>query len=478
MRRPWQRMDGADAGFLYMETPSMHMHTLKIALLEPTPGLDAATFRAGVLARLDRLPPLRRRAVPVPFRLNHPVWVTQRRVDPSRHFFEHQVSAPGTMHELETLIGEIASTPLDRSVPLWELHLCQGLADGRAAIVGKMHHALADGMAANALLGNVADVHGVDVEPPISARAVEDPGPVRREPDPHGGRMVFEALVDAIAQLAAIPGLVVRTVRGLLAMVAYRRRERPDVPTPVLDAPRVSFNGALTSRRGFATCSLPLADVKAARAAHPGVTLNDVVLGVVAGALRAWMDERGEHPSRSLIAGVPTSTEEPGSAPRLSGNRVSNLFTSLATDVDDPHERLHRIAAVTAQSKQIQKSLGLSMLDDWVQFTPPAPFSAVMRLYSRLRAASWHPAPFNVVVSNVPGPRQPATIAGARLADLFSVGPILEGIGLNVTVWSYVDRMNFSLLSCPDLLPDLAPLVHRFPEALSELLTAPRPGSR
>ncbi len=209
------------------------------------------------------------------------------------------------------------------------------------------------------------------------------------------------------------------------------------------------------------------------RAAHPGVTLNDVVLAVVGGALRRWMDDRGEHPSRSLMAGVPTATDAPGAEPRLRGNRVSNLFTSLATDVDDPHERLRAISEVTGHSKEIQRKLGPEMLTSWVQFTPPAPFSAVMRLYSRVRAAGWHPAPFNVVVSNVPGPRATATIAGATLADLFSVGPILEGIGLNVTVWSYVDRMNFSLLTCPDLLPDLAALTAELRPALDELLDTP-----
>jgi WS/DGAT/MGAT family acyltransferase len=201
--------------------------------------------------------------------------------------------------------------------------------------------------------------------------------------------------------------------------------------------------------------------------------VNDVVLAVVGGALRRWMDARAEHPRASLTAGVPVATDPPDSPPRLQGNRVSNLFTTLATDIDDPHERLRTISEVTKVSKEVQRTLGPEMLIDWVQFTPPAPFSAVMRLYSRARAASWHPAPFNVVVSNVAGPREELLLGDSRLVDLFSVGPILEGIGINVTAWSYLDRLNFSVLSCPDLVADLQPLIAELGPALEELKMDP-----
>ena len=199
--------------------------------------------------------------------------------------------------------------------------------------------------------------------------------------------------------------------------------------------------------------------------------MNDVVLAVVGGAARRWLQAEGRLPERSLVAGVPVATDAPGAGPRLGGNRVSNIFTSLATDIDDPHERLQAISRTTGESKLIHQTLGPNMLVDWVQFAPPAPLTAVMRLYSRSRAADLHAPPFNMVVSNVRGPGEPVSISGAHLRDLFSVGPILEGIGLNVTAWSYVDRMNFSFLGCPDLVDDLAPLVAELPRALEELRT-------
>ena len=456
-----ERMEGVDAGYLYLETPTMHMHTVKVAILERPGAFDIDTFSEEVLARLDRLPPFGRRVLNVPFRLNHPVWVADRPLDMSRHIVHQALprsrdGGPGGMRELEELVGRIISVPLDRNIPLWELHLVEGLEGGRVAVVAKLHHALADGNAANNLLGNVTGQRG-------------PAGPPRTlEPTPSRRALVGAALRDAIVQLFTVPALVKRTLTNITALVKIRRGSDVTPPRPLLDVPRTSFNGALGSRRNFATCTLSLDELKAVKTAH-GVTLNDVVLGVVGGALRRWMDERGERPSASLTAGVPVGTDAASEQVRLSGNRVSTLFTTLATDIDDPHQRLAEIHRVTKASKLVQQTLGPDMLIDWVQFTPPAPFSAGMRLYSRARAASWHPAPFNVVVSNVAGPREELMLGDSRLVDLFSVGPILEGIGLNVTVWSYQDRVNVTVISCPDLVHDLGPLLAQFGPALKDL---------
>lgn len=451
-----QRMDGVDANFLYLETPTMHMHTVKVAILQRPGGFDFEAFVGEVMARLDKLPSFRKRALMDPLHLNHPLWISDQELDPARHIFRVVVPAPGSMRDLERLVGQIVSVPLDRSVPLWELHVCEGLEGGRVAVVAKLHHALADGNAANNLLANATG-------------AVDPAGPdLRLDRTPSRPELVRAALVDAVRQALSLPALLSRTVRRLVDLVRIRRGSDVVPPRPILDVPRTSFNGPLGSRRIFATLTLPLEELKAARHAH-GVTLNDVVLGVVSGALRRWLASIGERPTSSLTAGVPVGTDPPGGPPRLEGNRVSNMFTTLATDVEDPRERLQTISRVTDAAKLVHRTLGPDMFVDWVQFTPPAPFRGFMRLYSRVRAASWHPAPFNVVVSNVAGPREELMLGDSRLVDLFSVGPILEGIGLNVTAWSYQDRMNFTLLSCPDLIHDLAPLVAEFDPALKEL---------
>ena len=463
------RMSGADASFLYLETPSVHMHTLKIAVIEKQHDLDFDGLVAGTLARLRRMPALRRRVVPIPFALNHPLLVTQRWIDPTRHFFRHDLGGSATQRDAEVEIGHIASRQLDRAVPLWEIHVIEGLAGERKVVVGKIHHSLADGNAANAMLGNLTDIRSADSASVLMSETGDDTAV------PSPGRLVFEALRDAVLQIALLPRLLLATVQGLVAMTRYRRRTDTGVPVPIADAPRVSFNGPLTPQRSFATVTMPLADLKQVRRRY-GVTLNDVVLAVTAGALRRWMDNHGERPSMSLTAGVPVGLDAGGGGgPRLLGNNVSNLFTTLATDVDDPIERLRRISRTASHAKELNRLMGSQLLADWNQFAPPSLVALGTRTYSRFRAARFHRSAFSAIVSNVPGPRELISIGGARLADLYSVGPLVDGIGLNVTVWSYMDRMNFSLLACPDLLPDVEVLATYLPPALAELLAMPEP---
>jgi len=464
------RMRGADASFLYMETPSVHMHTLKIAVIENHRDLTFENLVTGTLARMRRMPALRRRVVPMPWALNHPLLVTQQRIDPARHFFQHDLGGSATLRDAEVEIGRIAGRPLDHAVPLWEIHIIEGLADGRRVVVGKIHHALADGNAANAMLGNLTDIRSADRATPLT-----------RDPDddtvlPSRGWLAVSALRDAIVQIALLPRLLQSTVQGIASMLRYRRSTDTGVPLPIAHAPRVSFNGPLTPRRSFATVTLQLADLKEVRREH-GVTLNDVVLAVTSGALRRWMEGHGERPSVSLTAGVPVGLDTADSDPRLVGNNVSNLFTTLATNVDDPVERLQRISRTAGHAKEMNRRLGSQMLADWNQFAPPSLMALGTRLYSRFRAARFHPAAFSAIVSNVPGPKEVISIGGARLTDIFSVGPLVDGIGLNVTVWSYVDRMNFSLLACPDLLPDVEVLASYLPAALAELRGEPEPGA-
>ena len=499
-----QRMPGIDAGFLYMETPTLHMHTLKISYLDTSTvpgGYSFARFQQELGARLPLLPPLRRRVVTVPLWLHHPVWVEDRAVDLDRHVRRLQVPAPGDRAQVEALIGAFASAGLDRSRPLWEIVVLEGLPDDRVVVVAKIHHAVADGAAATALLANVMDgaidaVGARDAVPSVGAGGALDavgagtvavgadaarpadarPAPPSRallEPTPARGRLLREALVAVAHLLAAVPALVRTTVGGLRGARAVRRGATVRTPRPVLDVPRTSFNGAITARRVFAAESLSLDQIREVRVAF-GVTVTDVVLAVIGGALRAELAAHGEVPDRSLVASVPVGTDAPGVPARLSGNRVSSIFTVVGTDRADPVERLRAVAAVSAHAKAVQRALGMDLMQSWVEFTPPWPLAVFMRGYSRTRAADRHPPPANLVVSSVPGPTVPVTIGGARLTELYSVGPILEGIGLNVTVWSYQDRMNFSALACPDRLPYLRALVDRFPAALAELVAAAR----
>jgi diacylglycerol O-acyltransferase len=459
-----QRMPGVDAGYFYMETPALHMHTLKIAVLEPpSGGYHFDMLREELDRRLHLLPPFCRRVLRVPGGLYHPMWFDDAEIDVADHVHRVVLPAPGSWEQVEDVIGEIASRPLDRSRPLWEAHAIEGLEGGRIVIVSKVHHALADGVASATLLANV-----MDTTPTVGVTAREqwhsDPLPTRSE-------LQRDALRDLLLDLRRLPGLLLRTIRAVAAVVRHRRTTTVHPPRPIVDAPRTSFNRAITPRRSFATASLSLDSIRTVRRAFDA-PFTDVVLAIIGGALREWLLTRGELPTKSLLAGVPVANDDALGSTRLIGNKVSNIFTSLGTDLVDPVERLRHISVVTSEARRVQTLLGLDMLEQWVQFTPPALMSAFMQMYSRLNVADRHPPPFNVVVSNVPGPREELSVAGARLLDLYSVGPILEGIGLNITVWSYLDRLNFSALGCPDILDDLRGIVDRLQPALDELVKA------
>jgi diacylglycerol O-acyltransferase len=484
-----QRLSGLDAGFLYMETPTLLMHTLKLALLEPAehtvPVGDGdptsvdeqaiATVRARIVERLHLLPPLRRRLVEVPFGFHHPVWIEDPDFAIEHHVHRVPLAAPGTLVELHEAIGALASTSLDRSRPLWELYVLDGLADGRIAVLVKIHHAVADGVAAANLLANVmatnastdAEAEGVDAGGTAAQAEVSSWVP---EPAPSAVHLLGDAAADHLRLVRALPALVLRTGRNL-ARVARRRRETEvQVPRPILDAPRTSFNRGLTTERVFVTTSVSLPEVKRV-SREVGVTMNDVVLAVVGGALRAHLSALGELPDRSLVASVPIATGVPEDG-RLAGNKVANLFTTLATHEPEPVARARRIHEVTVEAKIEQELLGIDMFQEWVEYTPPALFAWIVRQYSRFDVAEHHPPPVNVVVSNVPGPRLPLYADGARLDELYSVGPILEGVGLNITVWSYCDRVFVGVLGCQLRLEEAQALADALPVALRELADA------
>lgn len=454
-----ERLTGLDAGFLYMETPTLHMHTLKIAVVDPSSvpgGYSFQRFKDVLEERLHLLPPFRRRLVEVPLRVHHPVWIEDPAFDLAHHVRRVGCPLPGGMREFAELVSDIASRQLARHRPLWEIWVVEGLEGGKIAFVAKIHHSVADGVAAASLLANVAaDLTDTGSGVPWQPEAIPD----RRE-------LFRDAVRDLARELRGLPRLL-RSTLGNMRSLRRRRGETLEPPPLPFQTPRTRFNAALTPHRLFTMSTLSLEDVKRVKNAF-GTTLNDVVLAVVAGALRRYLTERGELPDRPLVAGVPVSTAaEPD---RLGGNRVSNMFTSLRTDVADPVDRLRAIHEVTKTAKEFHNVLGAEMLRDWSEIAPPRPFAWFMRTYSRRALASRHRPPINLVVSNVPGPRTALSIADAGIVALYSMGPILEGIGLNVTVWSYVDSLNFGLVSCPELVPDLWALTDALGDELAELV--------
>jgi diacylglycerol O-acyltransferase / wax synthase len=427
-----KRLGGWDAVLLYNETPNLHQHTLKIAIVDASDCADFGydRFRQTFARRLHLLDPLRYQLVDIPGRVHRAMWLENCDVDLDYHVRRLQIKPPGGHRELDAVIGEIASTPLDRSRPLWEFHFVEGMADNRFAIVGKVHHALADGVASANLMARA-------LEFPDAPQSEKDT--YRRDPRPPGGQLIRAAMADHAAQLRDLPRLLRDTVKGV------RRVRRDSRSAPGLARnfrPPVTFlNHVVTPGRTFASASLPLADVKGT-GKHLGVTINDMVLATATGALRSLLLKYDGHADEPLLCGVPMSIDT--SPERISGNALGTVVVSLPAQVTDPLEwvRLARTGAMIG--KENAQLLGSELVSRWSNYAPPRLTEWGFR---RIAASASPNKLINVPISNVPGPRQFGRIAGAPLTQIYSVGPLTFGVGVNITVWSYVDQLNISVLA-------------------------------
>jgi WS/DGAT/MGAT family acyltransferase len=457
-----QRLSGLDASFLYLETPSSYMHVAGLMVLDPTTAPRTWTFeevREMMAERLHLAPPFRRRLVEVPFGLHHPVWIEDPDFDLDFHLHHIAVPPPGASKQLAALAEEIVARPLDRQRPLWEAWIIEGLENGYIAVLTKTHHAAIDGVS-----GNEMTLAMLDTEP--EGRPVE-PDPWKPEHVPND----FELLGYAMSSLARQPVKLASSL-GRSTAVAFnltrRNRDADIAPPPApFTAPRASWNHALSRHRSYAMTTLSLDDAKVVKNAF-GTTLNDVVMAMCAGSLRAYLDARGEKHDQSLVAMVPMSvrtTDQSGAG----GNRISSMLASLATTIDDPVERLLAISAGMRQAKDQQNAIGASTLQDWAEFAAPAVAGRAARAYARYRLADRHRPIFNLTISNVPGPPFPLYSAGARVVANYPMGPINDGAGLNITVLSYMNQLDFGVVTCRDLIPDAWAIADGLGGALAEL---------
>lgn len=455
-----QRLTGLDAGFLSMETPTAPMHVAGLAVFDPSEvdgAFDLDHLREVYEPRLHMAPPFRRRLKEVPFGLHHPLWIEDPDFDIEWHLRRVAVPAPGGPRELAELAAHLNAIPLDRSRPLWEMWLIDGVAGGHVAVLSKVHHAAIDGAS-----GNEITVATLDLSPEGS----EVPPP-EEEWTPDSIPSDAEMLAHATASLLSSPIRMVKATRRTIdAALGRRGLPASSSPPSPFAAPRTSINGPLTRQRVFATTSLSLPAVKAIKA-HHDVKVNDVVLALCAGALRRWFDDRGEELSGPLVAMVPVSVRTEGEKGAM-GNRVSSMLVSLATEVSDPAVRLHVIGDATREAKE-RHAIGADALTDWAEFAAPALLGRAARLYSRMHLANMHRPVFNVTISNVPGPPFPLYSAGARLVANYPMGPIFDGAGLNMTVMSYREQLDFGLQGDPELLGDPWVLAGFLEDALAEL---------
>ena len=473
-----KQLSGLDGWFLAMETSSVYGHVGSVCVVDDkdSQGVESRLtlehLTRFVESRLPLVPIFRRRLVTVPLGLDHPYWIDDPDFDIEFHIRELALPAPGSDRQLSEQVARLHARPLDRSRPLWELYLITGLQGGRAAIYNKIHHSAIDGVSGGDILTAVLDT-SPEGRPLPEVEVFEG----ERPPSPTWllgqsalalARQPLQA-VRVVTDLArSIPGLA-NAVGPSLAQRLPGRDEDDLLPTPGLHAPGTPFNAPLSPHRRWAFTDLPLAQIKSLRAGSD-LTVNDVVMALCAGALRRWLELHEVLPTAPLVAAVPVSvrtTDQKGTF----GNKVSMMLAPLPTNLSDPGERLEAMHEAMRAAKEQHGAIPAGLLADVTQFAMPALANQAWRLAAKLRLME-RVNPFNLFISNIPGPNVTLYYAGAQVLAYYPVSAVVDGQGLNITVMSYRGNLYFGLIACRELVPDLDVMAGFLRLELDELTAA------
>jgi WS/DGAT/MGAT family acyltransferase len=486
-----RQLTALDQQFLALEDSRHYGHVGGLAVLDPStaPGgtLALEDLQILIAERLPLVPPFRWRLAEVPFDLDYDYWLDDEDFDLDFHVRELALPPDATDEKLAEQVARIFARPLDRSRPLWELYLIHGLPEGRVAVMTKIHHAVIDGLSGAEIMGVLLDLSPEGREPPPPLSEPADVKPSELEMLARGMlglpryplrllRSLPRALpnVAEVPSLGAIPGL---KAAGRLAAVAQRALGGGGViGRRDLVPPRTSFSGRISPQRRFAFGRLSLEEVKQVKNAY-GCTVNDVIVSICAGAVRRWLLEHDELPADPLVAQVPVSVRTKGQQGTF-GNRILLMTAPLYTDEPDPIRRLRKTHEALAEMKERHRALPAELLQDANQFIPPAVFSRAARLTFTIATSGRGRPAWNLVVSNVPGPQVPLYMAGARLEANYPISVITDGMGLNITVMSYLGALDFGIVADREQMPDLWKLMGWLPDALEELKPVSAPQDR
>jgi WS/DGAT/MGAT family acyltransferase len=471
-----KQLSGIDAAFLHAETATTFGHVASLIVVDPSTSRSGDVYgdvRRAFEQRLHLLEVYRRKLVADPLGLDQPYWVDDADLNLDFHLREIALPQPGDSRQLGEQIARLVARPLDRSRPLWEFYVISGLEGQRVGLLNKVHHSTIDGVSGAELLNVLLDTE------PEGRRADPPAEPWSPERQPTSLELTWRALSGWTTRPLKAIELQLRlwrTVGDLARLPVIRRLAASTMSgghragVPARPAPKTPWNRSVTGHRRFAFRTLSLSDAQTVKRAF-GVTVNDVVMAISAGALRRYLIDHDALPDAPLLAMVPVSVRTGDEAGTFS-NRVTGVIAELHTQVADPVERLLAIHDSMAAAKELQRAVPADMLSDITQFAPPALFAQASRMAASVRMADRMNPPFNVTISNVPGPRQPLYLGGAVMEHFYPVSLVADGLGLNLTVQSYLDNLDFGLISCRELVPDLWNLVDHLAEALDELLRA------
>jgi WS/DGAT/MGAT family acyltransferase len=465
-----EHLSSLDASFVHLETPETPMHVASLLLLELPENYKGKFYEEvkKLLAnRIHLARVMHRKLAPMPFELGDPVWIEDDDIDIDYHVRHVLLPEPGTVEQLDALVARLHSSALDRSRPLWEVYVIEGLQNGQIGYYNKVHHAGVDGKAGTELANVLYDL---TPEPRIF-----EP-PVRRQT---GGyqlgvtEMIEAGLRNAATQYAKLAQMWPKAAEVMSDLAGAANRLSDRSPQQNLrPAPKTLFNVAITNQRSFATMRIPLREMKALAKSHDA-TLNDIVMALCAGGLRKFLQVRNALPEEPLQASIPASLREAGD--KSMNNQVTMVRVSLATNIDDPQKRLEAIRSSSQESKEMLGRVKGIISTDLPMLGSPWIMSGFAMLYGRSNLADRVPAFSNVAISNVPGPPNTLYVAGAKMVSYYPVSIPYHGMALNITVQSYAGSMDFGLTACRRAMPqsELYALVKDMKAAYAELEALP-----
>ena len=471
-----RQLTGLDAAFLALETANSTGHVGGVCVLDPAGAprpLDLGALLDLMEQRLPLVPVLRQKLLEVPLGLDQPYWVEDTSFDLEYHVREVALPAPGSQAQLTEQVARLHARPLDRRRPLWEMYLITGLADGQIAVYTKLHHAAIDGVSGAELLTVLLDLSPQGRDVPATRRSTAvPPGPLTL------AARALARLAWRPVQTARLSGEFIRLVPALApvvstfvgGMLGLGRGDGGVLESSTLGrAPATPFNRPITPHRRVAFRSVSLDDVKFVKRAF-GVSVNDVVMAMCAGALRQWLIDHDALPTAPLNAMIPVSVRDEQSKGAL-GNKVSAMLATVPTQLDDPVRRLAVTHEATKVAKSQQAVIPQGLVDDISDFAPPALVARATRVVFATGVLHRLP-PFNLCISNVPGPNVPVYLGGARLVAQYPVSVVTDGQGLNITLVGYLGQLHFGLVACRELVPDIEVLAGYLTDELDLLLKA------
>ncbi|NND82313.1 MAG: wax ester/triacylglycerol synthase family O-acyltransferase [Gammaproteobacteria bacterium] len=465
-----QQLSGIDANFLYIENGNNFSHISGLAIYDPSTAPRGKVRFKAIMARVaectGRVPMLSRRLKTVPFEADFPYWVQDEAFDPEFHIRHLSLPQPGDWRQLCIEVARIHSRPLDRSRPLWEMHVIEGLdkvegfPNNSFAILTKMHHAAVDGAASVELQ---AAIHDLEPNPKTKRVASEKP---MAEAEPSTASLLWRANINNIKRPQQLFRFARKAAPSLLKYVSgVRSGELKQVD----EAPKTRFNGNVSPHRVFLAENFKIDDIKAIKNSVPGATINDVAITLCGGALRKYLLAHDELPEKSLIAIVPVNVRSDDSKGK-DGNHVSMMKVRLYSTIEDARQRLEAVQKGNSEAKELNKAVGAKMMIETTQLIAPSLVAAGMKAANRFGVMGDINAGANTVVTNVPGLQVPVYFCGAKMIHTYGMGNCLDGLGLFQAVTSYCDNISFSAAACREMMPDPELFAQFLRESFNELM--------